>query len=117
MIILDLDSANGPQYFRTHSYFGQPFIYNDLFNFGGSYILYDKVASINKGVIAARKMPNSTMIGTGMTPEGLANDYIGADLMTEISWRDAPVNNLTAWSSEYVRRRQFVVALVINILS
>ena len=31
MILLDLDSTYGEQYSRTRSYFGQPFIFNDLY--------------------------------------------------------------------------------------
>jgi len=36
MLILDLYSTHEEQYTRTKSYFGQPFIFNDLSNFGGN---------------------------------------------------------------------------------
>jgi alpha-N-acetylglucosaminidase len=81
MLILDLASTNNEQYTRTDSYFGQPFIYNNLINFGGNYVLYDKVKTINTGVFEARQLPNSTMVGTGFTPEGLGNTYIGTEFL------------------------------------
>lgn len=50
-------------------------------------------------------MPNSTMIGTGFTPEGLTDSYITTELMSEISWRTEPVKNMTDWIDKYLTRR------------
>lgn len=36
MLILDLQSEQNPQYIRTNSYFGQPFVWCMLHNFGGT---------------------------------------------------------------------------------
>ena len=105
MLILDLESPNREQYTRTNSYFGQPFVYNTLFNFGGNYILYDKVATMNTGVFEARNLTNSTMVGTGFAPEGLGNTYIGTEFLAEMAWRKEPVQDLPKWSASYARRR------------
>ena len=105
MLILDLESPNREQYTRTNSYFGQPFVYNTLFNFGGNYILYDKVATMNTGVFEARNMTNSTMAGTGFAPEGLGNTYIGTEFLSELAWRKEPVQDLPKWASDYATRR------------
>ena len=107
MLILDLESPNREQYTRTNSYFGQPFVYNTLFNFGGNYILYDKVATMNTGVFEARNMTNSTMAGTGFAPEGLGNTYIGTEFLSELAWRKEPLQGLalTIWASLYATRR------------
>ena len=40
MIVLDLKSTHSEQFTRTKSYFGQPFIYNDLSNFGAKSALF-----------------------------------------------------------------------------
>ena len=43
--------------------------------------------------------------GTGFTPEGLTDSYITTELMSEISWRTEPVENMTVWISQYLSRR------------
>ena len=63
MILLDLDSTYREQYSRTKSYFGQPFIFNDLNNFGGSIGLFGRLDNINQRPFEARHMINSTLIG------------------------------------------------------
>lgn len=44
------------------------------------------------------------MIGTGLTPEGINQNYIIYDLMTEASWRTEPVD-LPEWFMNYTIRR------------
>ena len=105
MVILDLDSTNHEMYTKTESYFGQPFIFNSLFNFGGNILMYGRLQVINDRVHEARKMANSTMIGIGFTPEGLADNYVNVDLMSEMTWRDEPVEDLEQWISDYATRR------------
>lgn len=55
-------------------------------------------------VINARNQNGSTMIGTGLTPEGINQNYVIYDLMTESSWRTEPAN-LTEWFMKYSLRR------------
>lgn len=47
MIILDLASEISPVYQNHESYYGQPFIWCMLHNFGGTDELYGAVESIN----------------------------------------------------------------------
>ena len=56
MIVLDLDSTYDSHALELDSYFGQPFIFNDLNNFGGNIGLFGRIDSINKNVIKARNM-------------------------------------------------------------
>ena len=103
MIILDLDSTYREQYSRTQGYFGlQPFIFNDLSNFGGGLGLFGRLDNINQRPFEARKF---NMIGTGFTPEGLTDSYISTELMSEMSWRQVPVANQTFWIQQYLERR------------
>lgn len=105
MILLDLESTFREQFTRTYSYYGQPFIFNDLTNFGGSLGLFGRLGTINNRTFTARHMKNSTMIGTGFTPEGLTDSYIATELMSEMSWRSEPVPQLYQWVSDYATRR------------
>ena len=45
------------------------------------------------------------MIGTGFTPEGLTDSYITTELMSEMSWRTQPLNNISKWIEDYCTRR------------
>lgn len=47
MIILDLMSELKPQFLRTKSYFGQPFIWCMLHDFGGTMELFGALDNIN----------------------------------------------------------------------
>ena len=44
------------------------------------------------------------MIGTGLTPEGINQNYVIYELMTEAAWRTSP-DNLTEWFENYATRR------------
>jgi len=48
MIVLDLYSEVAPQYMRLKSYFGQPFIWCMLHNFGGTLSMYGTIEAINE---------------------------------------------------------------------
>ena len=47
MIILDLQAELAPVYARTESFYGQPFIWCMLHNFGGTMELYGALDNIN----------------------------------------------------------------------
>ncbi|XP_059478399.1 alpha-N-acetylglucosaminidase isoform X2 [Neocloeon triangulifer] len=104
MLILDLQSELSEQFTRLDSYFGQPFIWCMLHNFGGTLGLYGAAQRVNQGVHKARKMPNNTMVGVGITPEGINQNYVIYDLMLENGWTSQPVN-LTDWFGQYSKRR------------
>jgi len=105
MLVLDLDSTEKPHYESLHSYFGQPFIFNDLNNFGGNVAFFGRIGNIHDNLPIARNMDNSTIVGIGITLEGLSDAYPTAELMLEMSWRDNTVNDIDAWFSNYTRRR------------
>lgn len=56
MIVLDLDSTSDEHYTQLDSYFGQPFIFNDLNNFGGQMGINGRIGSINSLLVEARNM-------------------------------------------------------------
>jgi len=45
------------------------------------------------------------MIGTGFTPEGIHNSYVMYDLLSEMSWRKSPIEDLGKWFENYSIRR------------
>lgn len=104
IIVLDLFAETSPVYQSTESFFGQPFIWCMLHNFGGNHGLYGNVGSVNTGPFDAMSFKDSTMVGTGLTPEGIEQNDMIYELMNEIGWRSKPLN-LTEWISGYSTRR------------
>ncbi|KAG7206119.1 hypothetical protein KM043_003513 [Ampulex compressa] len=104
MIVLDLQSEQFPQYRRLNSYYGQPFIWCMLHNFGGTLGMFGSARIINERVFEGRDFVGSTMIGTGLTPEGINQNYVIYDLMNEMAYRLAPVD-LGDWFERYSDRR------------
>ncbi|KAG9434718.1 alpha-N-acetylglucosaminidase isoform X1 [Apis mellifera carnica] len=104
MIVLDLQSEQFPQYKRLNSYYGQPFIWCMLHNFGGTLGMFGSAEIINHRVFEARNMNGSTMVGTGLTPEGINQNYVIYELMNEMAYRKKPVN-LDKWFENFANRR------------
>ncbi|KAK0140579.1 Alpha-N-acetylglucosaminidase [Merluccius polli] len=104
MIVLDLFAETEPIFTYTESFYGQPFIWCMLQNFGGNSGFFGQVESINSGPFQALKFPNSTLVGLGLTPEGIEQNPVMYELMTELAWRKEPVN-LSKWVSLYAMRR------------
>lgn len=104
MVILDLFAETEPIYSYTQSFYGQPFIWCMLQNFGGNSGLFGTVESVNRGPFDALHFPNSTLVGVGMTPEGIEQNPVTYELMSELAWRKEPVN-LSKWVSLYAARR------------
>lgn len=105
MLVLDLQSEQWPQYDLYNMYCGQPFIWCMLHNFGGTLGMFGNVITISQNVYHTRSKPNSTMIGIGLTPEGINQNYVVYDLMLESAWRKQPIEDLDVWVGEYAERR------------
>ncbi|XP_029429873.1 alpha-N-acetylglucosaminidase [Rhinatrema bivittatum] len=104
IIVLDLFAETAPVYLRMESFYGQPFIWCLLHNFGGNHGMFGSVESINNGPFAAMNFPNSSMVGTGLTPEGIEQNDMIYELMNEIGWSDKAFN-LSQWITWYAVRR------------
>lgn len=104
LLVLDLQSEQRPQYIRTKSYYGQPFIWCMLHNFGGTLGMHGSVKSVNEGISQALRMPNSSMIGVGITPEGINQNYVIYLLALDRAWSNSDLN-LTEWFANYATVR------------
>ncbi|XP_020641296.3 alpha-N-acetylglucosaminidase [Pogona vitticeps] len=104
MIVLDLFAESKPVFSWTESFYGQPFIWCMLHNFGGNHGLFGTVESINQGPFKARSFLNSTMVGVGLTPEGIEQNDIMYELMTDLGWQREPLD-LQQWTAKYATQR------------
>ncbi|KAI0209877.1 Alpha-N-acetylglucosaminidase [Lamellibrachia satsuma] len=104
MIVLDLSSDVKPTYTTLESYFGQPFIWCMLHDYGGVVDWYGVVDTINNGPFVGRAFPNSTMVGIGLTMEGINQNDVIYEFMNENLWRKQP-RDVNKWFSSYAFRR------------
>ena len=129
MIILDLNSEQNPLWNKTNSFFGKPFIWCLLHNYGGTRGIYGNLTCIANDPVTAVNAPGSTMIGTGITPEAIEHNPVVYDLMVsrrkggeggregvdyakvlfsylqgEMGWANEPVN-VVDWLEWYASRR------------
>lgn len=105
MIILDLWSETNPVWNRTDAYYGKPWIWNMLHNFGGNISMYGRMRHVAYDPAMALHDPDAeNMIGIGLTPEGIEQNPVLYELMTSNVWRSDPID-LKQWLPRYARRR------------
>lgn len=105
MIILDLYSECYPVWERTEAYYGKPWIWCMLQNFGGNVSLYGRMNHVAEDPSMALKNPTaSKMLGIGITPEGTEQNPALFELMLDNTWTDEPIS-LDSWLKEYATRR------------
>lgn len=93
MIILDLWSERHPVWNRTNAYYGKPWIWCMLHNFGQNINMSGNVTSIANDPANALNDPASgNMSGIGLTMEGIEQNPMVYALMLENVWRDQPVD-------------------------
>ncbi|KAK5135978.1 hypothetical protein LTR08_004232 [Meristemomyces frigidus] len=95
MIILDLFSESQPQWQRTNNYYGKPWIWCELHNYGGNMGLYGQLENITVNPVQALANTSSTMIGLGLTMEGQETDTaneIMYDILYDQAWSKTPLD-------------------------
>ena len=94
------------------SFFGAPFIWTSLHNFGGTDGLkgaLQKAAELPFAGLAAAGGANTSAIGSGFTSEGIDQNPIFYELLVENNFRAVPVANTTAFAVERAHRRYGLV--------
>ncbi|MCD8739929.1 alpha-N-acetylglucosaminidase [Mucilaginibacter roseus] len=105
MIILDLAAEIEPIWKRTSAFYGKPWIWNMLNNFGGNTNLFGRLDGAATGPAQALADPNSgNMMGIGLTMEGIEQNPVIYELFTDNTWRNKPIN-ISEWLPKYVRNR------------
>jgi alpha-N-acetylglucosaminidase len=105
MIVLDLYSDAHPVWNRTEAYYGKPWIWSMLQNFGGNISLFGRMRHVAADPAIALHDPESkNMMGIGLTPEGIEQNPALFALMLENVWRDTPID-ADAWVKDYAKRR------------
>ncbi|CAN6319943.1 unnamed protein product [Urochloa humidicola] len=104
MVVLDLFADVKPIWKISSQFYGVPYIWCLLHNFGGNIEMYGILDSIASGPIDARTSYNSTMIGVGMCMEGIEQNPVVYDLTSEMAFRNKKVE-VEDWLKTYSYRR------------
>ncbi|GAV87569.1 NAGLU domain-containing protein/NAGLU_N domain-containing protein/NAGLU_C domain-containing protein, partial [Cephalotus follicularis] len=75
-----------------------------LHNFAGNIEMYGILDAIASGPVEARTSKNSTMVGVGMSMEGIEQNPVVYDLMSEMAFQPNKVN-VKVWIDLYPARR------------
>jgi alpha-N-acetylglucosaminidase len=114
MIILDLYSESHPEWKKNSAYYGKPWIWCMLHNFGGNISLWGRMENAANDPSAALQDPSSgKMEGIGLTPEGTEQNPALYQLMMQNVWQDQPVD-VQQWLQHYALNRYGVANDSIN---
>ena len=112
MLVLDLYSENRPQWgdpestwYRKEGFNGHDWAFCMLLNFGGNVGMFGKLQHVVDEYYKARQSKFvSTMKGVGLTMEGIENNPVMYELVSELPWRDAKFV-WKEWLHDYVEAR------------
>lgn len=105
MIVLDLATEIEPVWKRTDAFYGKPWIWNMLHNFGGNIVMFGRIKTVAEEPAKALKDPASKkMVGIGLTMEAIEQNPVLYELMAANTWRDQPIN-LDEWIKAYQQDR------------
>ncbi|GJJ08043.1 hypothetical protein Clacol_002250 [Clathrus columnatus] len=92
MLILDLYSEAQPQWQRTSSYEGRPWIWCELHDYGQNQGFEGYLYNVTVAPLEALYSPNSTMNGVGLTMEGQEGNEIVYDILLDQAWSTSPLS-------------------------
>lgn len=105
MIVLDLYGESHPVWNRTSSYYGKPWIWNMLHNFGGNISMWGRMEAVASGpAMVLNDNSKGRMEGIGLTPEGIEQNPALYQLMLDNVWRDSVIDAAN-WLKGYAVER------------
>lgn len=103
MLLLDLFAESDPQWQRTESFYGKPWIWCQLHDYGGSMGLYGQVENATKNAIEAVQKSKS-IVGLGLSMEGQEGNEIMYDIVLDQAWNKEPIET-DKYFSDWVSAR------------
>ena len=105
MLVLDLWGDRHPVWNQRAAFYGKPWIWNVLYNFGGKSSLNGDLPKIAANLGEALASPaNGRLSGLGMMMEGLGTNPVVPEFVMDMNWRTA-VPDVTTWTHDFVTRR------------
>ncbi|KAF8530610.1 C-terminal domain-containing protein, partial [Hysterangium stoloniferum] len=99
---------------RTSSYFGRPWVWCALHDYGGNQGFEGYLKNVTVAPIEALNSPNSSMSGFGLTMEGQEGNEIIYDIFLDQAWSSSPLN-ISSYVSSWVGRRYRISKLPVTV--
>lgn len=95
-IIIDMGYTQDGQWqmWNNASFFGTPFIFTSLYNFGDTDGMRGDLNHVNEDVPFRAIEANASIVGIGATPEGIDHNPLYFDLLFETNFRYERIENL-----------------------
>jgi len=105
MVVLDLFCESSPAWTKTRAFYGKPWLWCIVQNFGRTVRLEGNLPKINADLPAAvASSGKGRLSGIGIVCEGLDYNPIVFDFMGEMAWRAQPAD-LESWVKDYATAR------------
>lgn len=105
LLALDLYCENTPVWSKTEAFYGKPWVWCVIQNFGGTVSLHGGLPQMAEDLSKALTSPQrGRLSGLGLIFEGRDYNPVVQDFVTDMTWRRA-VPNLDDWGREFVHRR------------
>mmetsp|Transcript_16406 Transcript_16406/g.30686 ORF Transcript_16406/g.30686 Transcript_16406/m.30686 type:complete len:739 (+) Transcript_16406:52-2268(+) len=103
LIVLDLHAEQWPIYKDTDSFYGTPFIFDTIFNFGGRSGMYGRLEQLSNEIAEATEGEN-TLVGIGVAPEAIETNPVSYDLQFDHVMNPG-AHDIDKYVEKYVARR------------
>ncbi|MEZ4412777.1 MAG: alpha-N-acetylglucosaminidase [Gemmatimonadales bacterium] len=105
MVVLDLWGDRYPVWKAREGFYGKPWVWNVLYNFGGKVSMNGDLPKIAANLDSVLRSPDKgNLVGLGMTMEGLGTNPIVPDFVMGQTWLDS-VPPVESWTKDYIARR------------
>ena len=104
MLVLDLNSEDGPVWQQFSSFFGHDWAWCGLIVFGGRRGVYGNLPVLAASPFSARASSPS-LVGLGITPEAIDQCQAAFDILLEAAWRSEPIADVLSWLQAWAQRR------------
>lgn len=105
MLIIDLANESYAGWKKHEGFYGKPWIYSTINNYGGNSQLGGNLPFIAQDASAMlTNAKKGNIVGFGISPEGIDNNEVVYELLTQLSWSTAAVK-IKAYFSDYTKQR------------
>ncbi|MEV6105833.1 alpha-N-acetylglucosaminidase [Streptomyces sp. NPDC051940] len=107
LLIVDLNADDTPRWARKEAFWGAPWAFGTISNWGGRGYVFGKLPEIASGpprLLAAGTVLRGRLTGLAHVPESLESNPVVDELVADMVWRDTPPD-LDAWAADYAARR------------
>jgi alpha-N-acetylglucosaminidase len=105
LILLDLACERYAAWVKTRSFYGKPWVWNVVQDFGDLVSLHAGMPTIAAGLAKALTSPDrGSLVGVGMVNEGLGYNPVVNDFIGEMAWRNE-TPDLGEWIRGHVQAR------------